>query len=102
MGNLAIVLLEERKDADALEEPVTLLTEELRVRVSSLGKGCLALLPQLTSVLLRRIWDALFALPNLGADVEGYEALMMCVQEVVGSASASGRAIRTTSRSQSS
>jgi tetratricopeptide (TPR) repeat protein len=82
IGNLAVTLLEQSKEE--LEEPVALLTEELRVRVATLGKGCLKSLPQLTGALLRRLYDALFAQPNLGADVEGYELLMGYVKAAMG------------------
>ena len=82
IGNLAVTLLEQSKEE--LEEPVALLTEELRVRVATLGKGCLKSLPQLTGSLLRRLYDALFAQPNLGADVEGYELLMGYVKAAMG------------------
>ena len=66
-------------------EPVALLTEELTVRLESLGKGCFKSLPQLTSVLMGRLYNALMQQPNLGADVEGYEEFMLTMQAILGS-----------------
>eukprot|EP00966_Prymnesium_polylepis_P258460 5970294-Prymnesium_polylepis.2 len=87
MGNLAVVLLEAAGDdagCEALEEPVALLTEELRARLRTLGGGCVEALPPLTRALLPRCHNVLMRQPNLGADVEGYDELMGLVQRVVG------------------
>ena len=73
MGQLAAALLQPEAGGEALEEAVALLSEELRSRLATQGDGCIGTLPQLTSALIRRLYDALMQEPNLGADVEGYE-----------------------------
>ena len=55
------------------------------MRLKSLGKGCFKSLPQLTSVLMGRLYNALMQQPNLGADVEGHEECMLTIQAVLGS-----------------
>lgn len=70
----------------ALNQPVALLTEELRARIRAHADIQLRMLPQLTTVVLASLHAALMKQPNLGADIHGYEELMILARQIVKSA----------------